>query len=161
MRLALLILEDERPVREALRRDLALFAGHVRVEEAEDVPTALEVIEEIDAAGDRLALVVADHRLPGTSGVDFLIGLATDERTLATRKVLVTGQADQGDTIRAINEAGLDRYVAKPWQPDALRDMVRDQLTEFVVVTGLDPLPHLAVLDAERALRIVRERGDL
>lgn len=161
MKLALLILEDERPVREALRRDLAPLASHIRLEEAEDVPTAEEVIEEIDAEGDRLALVMADHRLPGTSGVDFLIGLATDERTLATRKVLVTGQADQGDTIRAINEARLDRYVAKPWQPDALRDMVRDQLTEFVVVTGLDPLPHLAVLDAERALCIVRERGDL
>jgi response regulator RpfG family c-di-GMP phosphodiesterase len=161
VKLALLILEDERPVREALRRDLAPFASHIRLEEAEDVPTAEEVIEEIDAEGDRLALVMADHRLPGTSGVDFLIGLATDERTLATRKILVTGQADQADTIRAINEAGLDRYVAKPWQADALRDMVRDQLTAFVVVTGLDPLPHLAVLDAERALSIVRERGDL
>jgi two-component system chemotaxis response regulator CheY len=160
MRLALLILEDERAVREALRRDLAIFAGHVRMEEAEDVPTAMEVIEEIDAAGDRLALVMADHRLPGTSGVDFLIGLAADARTLDTRKILVTGQADQGDTIRAVNEAGLDRYVAKPWQPNALRDMVREQLTEFVVVTGLDPLPHLAVLDVERALCVVRERGD-
>ncbi|HSO84443.1 response regulator [Thiocapsa sp.] len=161
MKLALLILEDERPVREALRRDLASFARHVRIEEAEDVPTALEVIEEIDAAGDRLALVMADHRLPGTSGVDFLIGLAAEDRTAAARKILVTGQADQDDTIRAINEAGLDRYVAKPWQADALCDMVRDQLTAFVVAAGVDPLPHLAVLDAERALSIVRERGDL
>jgi two-component system chemotaxis response regulator CheY len=161
MKLALLILEDERPVREALRRDLAAFARHVRIEEAEDVATALEVIEEIDTAGDRLALVMADHRLPGTSGVDFLIGLAGDDRAFATRKVLVTGQADQDDTIRAINEAGLDRYVAKPWQADALRDLVRNQLTEFVLAVGVDPLPHLPVLDAERALSIVGERGDL
>ncbi|EGV18123.1 response regulator [Thiocapsa marina] len=161
MKLALLILEDERPVREALKRDLAAFARHLRIEEAEDVPTALEVIEEIDAAGDRLALVLADHRLPGTSGVDFLIDLAVDDRAFATRKVLVTGQADQDDTIRAINEAGLDRYVAKPWTADALRELVRDQLTEFVLAAGVDPLPHLAVLDAERALSIVGERGDL
>jgi two-component system chemotaxis response regulator CheY len=161
MRLALLILEDERPVREALRRDLAVFASHLRIESAEDVPTALEVIEEIDAAGDRLALVMADHRLPGATGVDFLIGLRTDARAFATRKVLVTGQADQEDTIRAINEAGLDRYVAKPWEPDALREMVREQLTDYVVTNHLDPLPHLAVLDAERVLPLVGERGDL
>lgn len=161
MRLALLILEDERPVREALRRDLSIFATHVRIEEAEDVQTALEVIDEIDAAGDRLALVMADHRLPGTSGVDFLIGLGTDERTVDTRKVLVTGQADQDDTIRAINEAQLDRYVAKPWDPEAMCEMIREQLTDYVVDARLDPLPYLAALDAERALALVRDRGDV
>jgi response regulator RpfG family c-di-GMP phosphodiesterase len=160
MRLALLILEDERPVREALRRDLSVFASHVRIEEAEDVQTALEVIDEIDASGDRLALVLVDHRLPGTSGVDFLIGLGTDDRAVATRKILVTGQADQDDTIRAINEARLDRYVAKPWEPDVVREMVREQFTNYVIETGMDPLPHLAVLNAERALSLVRERGD-
>ncbi len=161
MRLALLILEDERPVREALRRDLSAFARQVRIEEAEDAQTALEVIDEIDVAGDRLALVLADHRLPGTSGIDFLIRLGTDERTIGTRKILVTGQADQDDTIRAINEARLDHYVAKPWDPDALREMVRAQLTDYVIEARLDPLPYLAALDAARALSIVRERGDL
>jgi two-component system chemotaxis response regulator CheY len=161
MRLALLILEDERPVREALQRDLAGFSSHVRIESAEDVATAQEVIDEIDAAGDRLALVLADHRLPGTTGVDFLIGLQSDEGTSATRKILVTGQADQDDTIRAINEAGLDRYVAKPWDPTALRRLVREQLTDYVLEHRLDPLPFLAVLDAERALALIHDRGDL
>ncbi|MBK1732862.1 response regulator [Thiococcus pfennigii] len=161
MRLAILILEDEPPVREALRRDLAVFARLVRIEAAEDAETAREVIEEIRAAGDRLALVLADHRLPGTSGVDVLIALRADEDTRAARQVLVTGQADQDDTIRAINDAGLDRYVAKPWSPDALRALVREQLTEYVLANRLDPLPHLAALDAERALALVRERGDL
>ncbi|MBK1701144.1 response regulator [Thiococcus pfennigii] len=161
MRLAILILEDEPPVREALQRDLAAFAHLVRIEAAEDAETAREVIDEIRAAGDRLALVLADHRLPGTSGVDVLIALRADEDTRAARQILVTGQADQDDTIRAINDAGLDRYVAKPWSPDALRALVREQLTEYVLANRLDPLPHLAALDAERALALVRERGDL
>lgn len=160
MRLALLILEDERAVREALRRDLAPFASHIRLEEAEDVETARDVITEIDADGDQLALVLADHRLPGTSGVDFLISLRTDERASMARTILVTGQADQEDTIRAINEAQLDRYVAKPWQPELLCQMVRDQLTDYVVSRRLDPLPHLPALDAAAAMTLLQDRGD-
>ena len=160
MRLTVLILEDEPAIREALERDLAPLADVVRVEAAEDVPDARAVVDEITADGDRLAVVLADHRLPGTSGVDFLVQLADDPRTAGVQKVLVTGQADQADTIRAVNEADLDHYVAKPWDADALRQVVRDQLTEHVLAHRLDPLPHLRALDAARALSLLRDRGD-
>jgi response regulator RpfG family c-di-GMP phosphodiesterase len=160
VRLTVLVLEDEPAVREALERDLAPFGATVRIEAAEDVPDAWEVVDEIDADGDRLALVLADHRLPGTSGVDFLVQLLADGRTSAARKVLVTGQADQDDTIRAVNEAGLDHYVAKPWDADELRLVVRHELTEHVLEHRLDPLPHLAALDAARVMSLLRDRGD-
>jgi two-component system chemotaxis response regulator CheY len=155
-----LILEDDPPVREALRRDLAPFARYLRIEEAEDVQVAAEVIDEIDASGDRLAIVLADHRLPGMSGIDFLIGLEGDERTEPTRKILVTGQADQDDTIRAINQAELDRYIGKPWDAETLRATVRDQLTRYVIDLGVDPLPYLPILDAQRTLSVIGDRGD-
>ncbi len=160
MQLTVLLLEDEPPVREALTRDLGGFRDTIRIEVAEDADDAWAVIAELDADGDRLALVLADHRLPGTSGVDFLRQLPDDPRTVYARKVLVTGQADQEDTIRAVNEAGLDHYIAKPWDPTALADVVRDQLTEHVLEHGLDPLPHLRALDAVRVLPLLRTRGD-
>jgi response regulator RpfG family c-di-GMP phosphodiesterase len=160
VKLAVLVLEDEPPVRDALERDLAPFGATVRIEVAEDVADAWAVIDELDADGDRLALVLADHRLPGASGVDFLVELLADQRTRAARKVLVTGQADQADTIRAVNEAGLDHYVAKPWDPDELRHVVRTELTEHVLEHRLDPLPHLAALDAARVMVLLRDRGD-
>jgi response regulator RpfG family c-di-GMP phosphodiesterase len=161
VRLTVLIVEDERPVREALERDLSPFADVVRVEVAEDVPDARQVVDEVDADGDVLALVLADHRLPGESGVDLLVAMLDDPRTAGARKVLVTGQADQQDTIRAVNEAGLDHYIAKPWDPDELGEVVRDQLTELVLAERLDPLPHLRALDAPRVMPLLRARGDL
>jgi two-component system, OmpR family, phosphate regulon response regulator PhoB len=160
MQLTVLLLEDEPPVREALTRDLGVFRDTIRIEVAEDADDAWTVIAEVDADGDRLALVLADHRLPGTSGVDFLTQLPDDPRTVHTRKVLVTGQADQQDTIRAVNEAGLDHYIAKPWDPDELTDVVREQLTEHVLEHRLDPLPHLRALDAARVMPLLRDRGD-
>jgi two-component system, OmpR family, phosphate regulon response regulator PhoB len=160
MRLGVLVLEDEPEVREALVRDLRPVAEHVRVEGADDVEDARLVLAELRDEGDVLALVLADHRLPGTSGVDFLIELEHAPATAAVRKVLVTGQAGLEDTVRAVNEAGLDHYVAKPWQADELVDLVREQLTEYVLATGLDPLPHLRVLDAARVLPLLRDRGD-
>ncbi len=160
MQLTVLVLEDEPPVREALTRDLGGFRDTIRIEAAEDVDDAWAIVAELDADGDRLALVLADHRLPGTSGVDFLTQLLDDPRTVHARKVLVTGQADQQDTIRAVNEAGLDRYIGKPWDPDELTDVVRDQLTEHVLEHRLDPLPHLRALDAARVMPLLRDRGD-
>jgi response regulator RpfG family c-di-GMP phosphodiesterase len=160
LKLTVLVLEDEPAVREALERDLAAFAPTVRIEGAEDVADAWAVVDELDRDGDRLALVLADHRLPGTSGVDFLVQLHDDARTDTARKVLVTGQADQADTIRAVNEAGLDHYVSKPWEPDELARVVRHELTEHVLEHRLDPLPHLAALDAVRVMGLLRDRGD-
>ncbi|NCD17067.1 MAG: response regulator [Actinobacteria bacterium] len=160
MKLAILVVEDEPPVRTALARDLAPFAGGARIELAEDVEDAWAVVGEVADGGDTLALILSDHRLPGTSGVDFLVSTMTDPRTRAARRVLVTGQAGHEDTIRAINEAELDHYVAKPWDPEEFRAVVREQLTDFVLTSGLDPLPHLAVIDAARAMHALRERPD-
>jgi len=160
VQLAVLVLEDEPEVRDAIVRDLDPFADTIRVEAAEDVADAREVLAELQRDGASLALVLADHRLPGTTGVDFLIELCRDDDHGRSRKVLITGQADQQDTIRAVNEAGLDHYVTKPWDPDELRALVRAELTTYVLQQEMDPLPVLAVLDASRAMAGLRDRGD-
>ncbi|QWW19642.1 response regulator [Schaalia sp. 19OD2882] len=156
MSLAILSVEDEVEVREALERDLECFWSHVRLETAEDVDDAWAAIDAVLADGDELALVLSDHRLPGRSGVDFLVELAADERFEGVRTVLVTGQADQDDTIRALNLAGLDHYVAKPWNPQDLVVVVRDQLTTYVLDRGVPPLPYLPVLDGVRVMEALR-----
>lgn len=155
MKLTILVLEDEPEVRDAIERDLTEFARVVRVEPAEDVKDAWEVINEITADGDLLAVVLADHRMPGTTGVDFLVELVADKRAAFTRTVLLTGQADHQDTIKALNKAMLSHYLAKPWDRDELVGVVRTELTNFVEDTGIDPLPHLAVLDRARAMELV------
>lgn len=158
MKLAILVLEDEPDVRAALERDLEPLARIVRIEPAQDVPDAREVIAQIEAEGDLLALVLADHRLPGTSGVDFLCELKAARETADVETVLVTGQADQQDTIKALNVAGLNYYIAKPWDPAELHRVIRRLLTDFVERRRLNPVPHLGALDPVRAMELVRKQ---
>jgi two-component system chemotaxis response regulator CheY len=157
--LVVLIVEDEPEVRAALLRDLAALNGPIRIDQASDVDDARAALAEADEAGDAVALVLADHRLPGESGVDLLVSLHASPETSAIRTILVTGQAGHEDTIRAINDAGLDRYFSKPWDPEELLSAAREQLTSFVIDQGIEPLPFVAVLDGPRLLDHYARRG--
>lgn len=157
--LTILCVEDEPEVLDALRRDLDPLAPFCRIELAEDVADARDAIAGVLDDGDRLALVLADHRLPGETGVDLLVELATDPGTRSVRRVLVTGQAGLDDTVRAVNDAGLDHFIAKPWRPEELVRVARDELTTYVLDAGLDPLPFVRFLDGPRLLDTLRERG--
>ena len=96
-----------------------------------------------------------DAQHPHHPGGDAHCG-GRDPFPLAGRTVLVTGQADQSDTIRAVNQAGLDYYIGKPWNPEELQTVVRDQLTEYVLESGVNPLPYVSVLDGVRVMEAIR-----
>jgi two-component system chemotaxis response regulator CheY len=150
--IAIVVVEDEREVRDAVVRDLAPYAGHFRIEAAEDVDDARVLLAELTADDAVAGLILCDHLLPGMLGIDFLIELEAEPKTRGTRKVLLTGQAGLEDTIRAVNEARLDYYIAKPWLPEQLHEVIRSQLTEFVLDTDEDVLPYVSILDGPRLL---------
>lgn len=150
--LVIVLVEDEPEVRAAIVRDLAPLADGVRIDQADTVDDAREAMVDAEAAGDHVGLILADHRLPGESGVDLLVSVHNDPERRNVRTVLITGQAGHDDTIRAINEAGLDWYFAKPWDRDELVSVVVQQLTSYVIDSGLDPLQFVRVLDAPRLL---------
>jgi response regulator RpfG family c-di-GMP phosphodiesterase len=159
----ILCIEDEREVLDALVRDLRPYAKAFRIEAAESVAEARRVVTRIEQQGDQLGMVLADHIMPHTTGVDFLIELNTHPRYVATRKVLVTAQAGHHDTIRAVNEADLDHYISKPWTPGDLHAVVKRQLTDYLIANVDDLLPFISTLDSPRlvdAMRTRRSRAD-
>jgi len=150
--LVVVVLEDESEVRAAIVRDLEPLTAGVRLDEADTVHDARVAMSEAAGAGDHVGLILADHRLPGESGVDLLVSINADPALHQVRTVLITGQAGHQDTIRAINEAGLDWYFSKPWDPDELLAVVVAKLTDYVIESGLDPLRFVEVLDGPRLL---------
>lgn len=158
-RIVILCVEDEAEVRDAVLRDLSPFKSMMRIEAAESVDDAKAVLEECAADGHPVGLILCDHLMPGVRGVDFLIALQQDEKYAATRKVLITAQAGLEDTVRAVNEAKLHHYIAKPWNAEELQAVVRDQLTEFVIRTEDNLIPYVGVLDGPRLLEAVASSG--
>ena len=155
----ILCVEDEPEVRDAVIRDLAPFKSIARLEAAENVDDAKAVLTECAEAGEPVALILCDHLMPGVRGVDFLVELQQDPDYVQTRKVLITGQAGLEDTIRAVNDARLHHYIAKPWTETELQSVVKNQLTNYVIETQEDLIPYVAALDGPRLLEAVAQRG--
>lgn len=113
---AILAVDDDPPVLAAIARDLRRQYGQrYRILRAPDGERALAAIEELILRGDPLALILADQRMPGLTGVE-LLARARAIQPKAGR-VLLTAYADTDAAIAAINEVRLDHYILKPWDP--------------------------------------------
>ncbi|MEX2382935.1 MAG: response regulator [Opitutales bacterium] len=158
----ILCVDDEPDVLQALARDLASLEDTFPIETAASAEEGRKIVDEIGGKKDAcLGLIFCDHVMPGQSGVDFLIELAQQPATSRTQKVLFTGQADLEDTIKAVNQASIHYYVAKPWQKESLLSVTRTLLTDFVLEKGIDPLPYMAILDSGRLAEAIHERNRL
>jgi thioredoxin reductase (NADPH) len=112
----LLTVDDDPGVSRAVARDLRRQYGETyRVVRAESGPQALEALRELKLRGDRVAVLLADHRMPEMSGLEFLEE-AMDLFPRA-RRALLTAYADTDAAIEAINIVDLDHYLLKPWDP--------------------------------------------
>ncbi|MEZ4824800.1 MAG: response regulator [Bacteroidia bacterium] len=143
----IILVEDQREVLQAVARDLEFFEDAFVIEECESAAEALELMESVDKKGNLVALVISDHVMPDKSGVDFLIEMNNDVRFAHTRKILLTGLATHQDTIRAINQAAIDKYYEKPWKAEDLIAGVKTLLTGFIMAKGVDYRPYMAYLD--------------
>ncbi len=113
---AILAVDDEPTVLAAVSRDLRSgFGEDYRILRAGSGPDALELLAELRRRGDAVAMLIADQRMPGMEGTDFLV--QAREVYPEAKRVLLTAYADTEAAIASINEVGLDYYLRKPWDP--------------------------------------------
>ena len=115
----ILAVDDDTQVLNAVDRDLrSEFRRDYRILRASSGEEALTTLRELQAREEPLALILADQRMPGMEGVELLSearGIFPD-----AKRVLLTAYADTEAAIRAINNARLDHYLMKPWDPPQL-----------------------------------------
>src|SRR3954464_7805169 len=126
---AIVAVDDEPAVLAAVARDLRRgFGERYRVVRATSGAEALDTLRQLRARGDQVALLIADQRMPGMPGTEYLV----EARTVVpdAKRVLLTAYADTEAAIAAINDVALDYYLLKPWDPpeEELYPVVEDLL---------------------------------
>jgi DNA-binding response OmpR family regulator len=115
----ILICEDDQNLRHLVR---VILDGGYHFVEAHNGREALKLALEL-----RPDLVILDLMLPGASGLEVLSDLRKELPRAETPVIVMSawGHADQ-----AALEAGADRFLAKPFEPEELTSMVGEVLAD-------------------------------
>ncbi len=129
---AIVAVDDDPQVLAAVSNDLrSEFGERFRILRADSGAAGLKVVRDLRTRGDQVALLIADQRMPGMPGTEYLM----EARKIVpdAKRVLLTAYADTEAAIAAINEVALDYYLLKPWNPpeEQLYPVVEDLLTTW------------------------------
>jgi thioredoxin reductase (NADPH) len=116
----LLSVDDDSDVLRAIERDLrSQYGAEYRVMGSDSPEQALDILKQLKVRNDSVALLLADQRMPRMDGVQFL-----QEATRIypeAKRALLTAYADTNAAISAINDAGINYFFLKPWDPPTER----------------------------------------
>lgn len=153
----IICVDDQRDVLSSVARDLRPLSEWTILEECESADEALEVLNELEDRDRPVGLIVCDHIMPGTLGVDFLTKVENSRHFRHVKKILMTGQATHQDTINAINFAKIDAYIDKPWDGEKFRQSCKRLLTEYMFDVGMDVTRYQGFADG--TVMMERMRG--
>ena len=128
----ILTIDDDPQVLRAVERDLrGRFGSDYRVVAADGGESALDAARRLKLRGTPVALFLADQRMPGMTGIEFLEAVADIHPD--AKRVLLTAYADTEVAIAAINTIRLDHYLLKPWDPpeERLFPVLEDVLSDW------------------------------
>ena len=122
-RQTILLVDDEADIRESLKMLLEASIEDVDVLTAESGMAALDALQR-----QPVDLIITDYKMPGMNGLEFLH--RAQKASPKTPRILVTAFPDLEIAIKAINEAGIENFFTKPFEPEQVLGVVREILQE-------------------------------
>ena len=128
----LLSVDDDADVLRAIERDLrSNYGADYRVIGSGSPVEALDTLKRLKLRSDSVALLLADQRMPHMDGVGFL--QEAMRIYPEAKRALLTAYADTNAAIGAINQASINYFFMKPWDPPAehLYPQIDDMLGDW------------------------------
>lgn len=122
MKNRILLVDDERMLLESLRRELGLKYDF------DTACSGMDALEKLRTAGP-YAVVIADYRMPGMNGVQFLTRVM--EEAPDTVRMMLTGTADMQVAMEAINQGNIFRFMTKPCNGERLSAAIEAGLQQY------------------------------
>ena len=130
------------------------FTNSFRVLTASNAQDAWKIIQ---AQPDEIGIVMSDQRMPGDSGVELLT--KTRRAYPHITRVLVTAYAEIADAVDAVNDAGIYRYISKPWDLPELKISLARGLEFSALRRERDELMGLKLSALHQMLLLDRARN--
>jgi two-component system, probable response regulator PhcQ len=128
---SILMVDDEPHILNAFQRALRKEPYTVMI--ADSGEEALKLLEARE-----FSLVISDYNMPRMNGLEFFTtvkSLYPDQLT-----IMLTGQAEMKIAVQAINEAGVYKFIQKPWNDADLKITIRRALEAIDLTTERDRL---------------------
>jgi CheY-like chemotaxis protein len=123
----ILFVDDEPKILTGLERQLG---GIFEMQTAPSPEIGLQLLRQ----DGPFAVVVSDFRMPGMNGIQFLSEVK--HVNADTVRVMLTGQADLGTAIAAVNEGSIFRFLTKPCAPETLTAALDSAIEQHRLITA-------------------------
>ncbi|MGA1841398.1 MAG: response regulator [bacterium] len=118
----ILIVDNEKSVVNALKR--VLWKEGYRILTAHSGDEALSKLETFDCQ-----LVLADQKMPEMKGIELLARIK--ERFPDTIGILISAQINLDNFSEEIDQSYIYKCISKPWEPEELKNIIREGLKEY------------------------------
>ena len=119
----ILCVDDERNVLKALER--IFLDDDYEIVLAGSGAEGLDILQK----AEHFQVVISDYRMPVMNGVEFL--KVVYERCPETVRIVLSGYADAGAIVAAINEGHIYKFIPKPWNDDELRVTIQNCIERY------------------------------
>jgi two-component system NtrC family sensor kinase len=150
----ILCVDDERNVLRSLERiflddDYEIFLAD----------SGEEGLKLLDNEGP-FQVIISDYRMPVMNGVDFL--KVVYERRPETVRIVLSGYADAGAIVAAINDGHIYKFIPKPWNDEELRVTIHNCLERyFLQKNNRELLEKLALSNQELEGKVLQRTEEL
>jgi diguanylate cyclase (GGDEF)-like protein/PAS domain S-box-containing protein len=130
MKPAIVCVDDDAMVLASLGEQLSRGLGeHYDIELVTNAAETLELLQELQAEGVDIPVIISDQRMPGISGTELLAQV--HQLCPKILSILLTGESSIEDVAKAVNTAHLYRYIPKPWDQTDLMLTVKEALRSY------------------------------
>ena len=120
-KIKVLFVDDELHNLEAFK---ATFRRDFEVFICINVAEAIALLEN-----EEMHVILSDQRMPGTTGVEFFEQIL--DKYPDSIRILITGYADIGIVVDAVNKGKIYQYIQKPWDNVNLKEIILKAYDEY------------------------------
>jgi CheY-like chemotaxis protein len=113
----ILLIDDEPDVIDALKREIKKLFPQANIKTSTSASSVKKQLEK-----EHYDMIIIDYKMKDMTGIDVLVSIKGDFPNL--KKILITGHGDLDIMKEAINRAGVNYFINKPWKKEDLQKAI-------------------------------------